>query len=121
MIFQLLGQLPVEHSRCFANVVPNTWTSSAPKITKQNGRSRYETEPEETQPGIKGEGGSESAEGKEATAELTSWFEIHASQILTKKKALDFRIPVKVFNSIPVEAADGDIVESLTLDSLKKA
>ena len=58
-------------------------------------------------------------DGKEARVRIGDYFRFYNTE--RPHQALSYRTPAKVFTSIPVEATNGDVVESLTPDPLRIA
>jgi len=58
-------------------------------------------------------------DGRDARAGIGNYFRFYNTE--RPHQALGYRTPAEVFNSIPVEATHGDVVESLTQDTLRTA
>jgi len=58
-------------------------------------------------------------DGRDARISLGNYFRFYNTE--RPHQALGYRTPAEVFNSIPVEATNGGMVESLTLDTLMTA
>jgi len=58
-------------------------------------------------------------DGRDARAGIGNYFRFYNTE--RPHQALGYRTPAEVFNSIPVEATHGDVVESLTQDTLRAA
>ncbi len=58
-------------------------------------------------------------DGRHARAGISNYFRFYNTE--RPHQALDYRTPAEVFTSIPVEATNGGMVESLTLDTLMTA
>ena len=58
-------------------------------------------------------------DGRDARIGLGNYFSFYNTE--RPHQALGYRTPAEVFNSIPVEATHGDVVESLTQDTLRTA
>jgi putative transposase len=58
-------------------------------------------------------------DGREARIGLGNYFRFYNTE--RPHQALDYRTPTEVFTSTPVEATNGDMIQSLTPDPLRTA